>query len=297
MYLPNKREKRVTIALFLLPSLVGLAAFCFLPMLASIIYSVLNYDLLKPLTSVSFVGLKNFQYVLGGRELYETGLHTLQYVAPYVPAVLLVSLFQALLLNQSFHGRTLFRTIFYTPVITSWVAAAVVWKWLLNGKYGAFNQLLAAVGIQGPSWFNDPNWAMLGVVIASIWKDCGYYALIILAALKSIDRTYYEAAEIDGAGFWRKLRSITLPLISPTMFLLIVILIIGSLQVFDSVFIMTGGGPAGATTVFMERIYRYAMKMYKIGIASAFSWIMFVLILGFTLVQFWLQKRWVNYDT
>ena len=128
-----------------------------------------------------------------GRELYETGLHTLQYVVPYVPAVLLISLFQALLLNQSFRGRTLSRAIFYTPVITSWVAAAVVWKWLLNGKYGAFNQLLSVIGIQGPSWFNDPAWAMTGIVIASVWKDCGYYALILLAALKAIDKGYYRS--------------------------------------------------------------------------------------------------------
>jgi multiple sugar transport system permease protein len=268
-----------------------------IPMLASIAYSLLDYDLLKPASEIRFVGLKNFVRVLTGRELYDTGLHTLTYVVLYVPLVLVVSLFQALLLNRDFHGKSFYRIIFYTPVITSWVAAAAVWKWLLNGQYGAFNQLLSLIGIDGPSWLNDKDWAMPGIVIAAVWKDCGYFALILLAALKAIDKTYYEAADIDGAGFWRKLLSITLPLISPTMFLLIVMLIIGSLQVFDSVFIMTGGGPAGATTIFMERIYRYAFKMYKMGMASAFSWVMFVLILMFTLVQFWLQKRWVNYDT
>ena len=138
---------------------------------------------------------------------------------------------------------------------------------------------------------------MPGVVIAAVWEDCGYFALILLAALKAIDKSYYEAADIDGARFWRKLGSITLPLISPTLFLLVVIIIIGSLQVFDSVFIMTGGGPAGATTIFMERIYRYAFKMYKMGMASAFSWVLFALIMVFTALQFAVQRRWVNYDT
>jgi multiple sugar transport system permease protein len=297
LYLSNRREKRTTIALFLMPSLVGLLVFCLIPMLASIVYSLLDYDLLKPASEINFVGLKNFVRVLTGRELYDTGLHTLTYVVLYVPLVLVVSLFQALLLNRDFRGKSFYRIIFYTPVITSWVAAAAVWRWFLNGQFGAFNQLLGFIGIDGPSWLNDKDWAMPGIVIAAVWKDCGYFALILLAALKAIDKTYYEAADIDGAGFWRKLYAITLPLISPTLFLLVVMLIIGSLQVFDSVFIMTGGGPAGATTIFMERIYRYAFRMYKMGMASAFSWVMFVLILLFTLVQFWLQKRWVNYDT
>ena len=297
MYLTSKREKRWTVGFFLLPSLVGLFAFCLIPMAASILYSLLDYDLLKPLESVNFVGFSNYLRLFRGRELYETGLHTLTYVVLYVPLVLVFSLFQALLLSHDFHGKMVYRIIFYTPVITSWVAAAVVWKWLLNGQYGAFNQLLNLVGIKGPSWLNDRAWAMLGVVIAAVWKDCGYFALILLAALKAIDKTYYEAADIDGARFWRKLRSITLPLISPTLFLLVVIIIIGSLQVFDSVFIMTGGGPAGATTIFMERIYRYAFKMYKMGMASAFSWVLFMLIMVFTLIQFAMQKRWVNYDT
>ena len=137
---------------------------------------------------------------------------------------------------------------------------------------------------------------MPGVVIAALWKDTGYYALMVLAALKSIDPAYYEAASIDGAGGGRKFLSITLPLITPTLFLLLVINVIYGLQVFESVLIMTDGGPGGATTVFVERIFKYAFKQYKMGMASAYSWILFVLIFAFTLVQFWMQKKWVNYD-
>ena len=172
----------------------------------------------------------------------------------------------------------------------------MVWQWVLSGKYGLLNQMLLTIGIQGPAWLSSAAWAMPGIVVASVWKDTGYYALMVLAALKSIDPAYYEAASIDGAGGFRKLRSITLPLISPTLFLLVVINIIYGLQVFDSVLIMTNGGPGGATTVFLERIYKYAFTQYKMGIASAYSWILFALILMFTLVQFVLQKKWVNYD-
>ena len=137
---------------------------------------------------------------------------------------------------------------------------------------------------------------MPGIVMAAIWKDTGYYALMVLAALKSIDPNYYEAAAIDGAGPGRRFFSITLPLLSPTLFLLVVINVIYGLQVFESVLIMTNGGPGGATTVFLERIYNFAFKQYKMGMASAYSWILFILILVFTLLQFKLQKKWVNYD-
>ena len=208
----------------------------------------------------------------------------------------MTSVSQALILNQNFRGRGIFRAIFYTPVITSWVAAAVVWTWVLSGKYGLLNQMLQAIGIQGPAWLNSPSWAMPGVVLAAVWKDTGYYALMVLAALKSIDPGYYEAASIDGAGPFRRFLSITLPLLTPTLFLLIVINVIYGFQVFDSVLIMTGGGPGGATTVFLERIYKYAFKQYKMGMASAYSWILFAIIFVLTMIQMAMQKKWVNYD-
>ncbi len=296
MYIPKKAGKRATIALFLAPSMTGLIIFCLLPILASAVYSLIDYDILRPLSDASFVMLKNFTRILSGREFPQVLQHTFTYLILYLPAIMMMSLFQALLLNRDFRGRSVYRVIFYTPVITSWVAAAVVWKWVLSGKYGLFNQILSYVGIQGPAWLSSATYAMPGIVIAAIWKDTGYYALMVLAALKSIDPAYYEAASIDGAGPCRKLFSITLPLISPTLFLLIVINVIYGLQVFDSVFVMMAGGLESATTVFLERIYQYAFRQYKMGLASAYSWILFALILLFTLIQFRLQKRWVNYD-
>ncbi|MBQ7850878.1 MAG: sugar ABC transporter permease [Clostridia bacterium] len=296
MYIPRTAGRRRTIALFLAPSLIGVVLFCLLPIAASLVFSVMDYDLLMPMSSMKFVGLKNFTRILSGREFPKVMMHTFTYLVLYLPAILVMSVGQALILNRTFVGQKLFRTVCYTPVITSWVAAAVVWQWVLSGKYGLLNQMLAAIGITGPAWLSSAKWAMPGVVIAAVWKDTGYYALMVLAALKSIDGTYYEAADIDGAGPVKKLTAITLPLISPTLFLLIVINIIYGLQVFDSVLIMTDGGPGGATTVFLERIYKYAFNQYKMGLASAYSWVLFALILVFTAVQFWLQRKWVNYD-
>lgn len=294
MYLPKTAQRRTATAVFLAPSLVGMIVFCLVPIATSLVYSLTNYDLLAG--SMEFVGLKNFSRILSGKEFPQVLGHTLTYLGLYLPFILLASLAQGMVLNQAFRGRGAFRAIFYTPVITSWVAAAVVWTWVLSGKYGLLNQLLAPLGVTGPSWLSSKEWAMPGVVIAALWKDTGYYALMVLAALKSIDPAYYEAASIDGAGSGRKFLSITLPLLTPTLFLLLVINVIYGLQVFESVLIMTDGGPGGATTVFVERIFKYAFKQYKMGMASAYSWILFVVIFAFTLVQFWMQNKWVNYD-
>ncbi len=294
MYLPKTSGRKVATAVFLAPSLIGLIVFCLIPIVSTLAFSFFNYDMLAG--TLDWVGVKNFTRILTGREFPQVLLHTLTYLVLYLPFVLLLALLEGMALNRNFRGRQVFRTIFYTPVITSWVAAAVVWTWVLSGKYGLLNQLLAGIGISGPPWLSSKDWAMPGVVFAALWKDAGYYALMVLAALKSIDPTYYEAAAIDGAGPLRKFFGITLPLLSPTLFLLVVINVIYGLQVFESVLIMTDGGPGGATSVFLERIYKYAFDQYKMGMASAYSWILFLFILLFTLAQFRLQRKWVNYD-
>ena len=294
MYLPKSSNRRTAAAIFLAPSVIGLTVFCLIPIISSLAFSFMDYDLVGG--TMNWIGLKNFVRILGGKEFPKVLQHTLTYLALYLPLILVASLAEGMLLNHSFPGRGIFRAIFYTPVITSWVAAAVVWTWVLSGKYGLLNQSLSVIGITAPSWLDSKDWAMPGIVIAAIWKDTGYYALMVLAALKSIDPNYYEAASIDGAGPVRRFFGITLPLLSPTLFLLLVINVIYGLQVFESVLIMTDGGPGGATTVFLERIYKYAFEQYKMGMASAYSWVLFILILLFTLLQFRLQKKWVSYD-
>jgi multiple sugar transport system permease protein len=157
--------------------------------------------------------------------------------------------------------------------------------------------MLAAVGIEGPSWLNNPQWAMPGVVLAAVWKDTGYYALILLAALKGIDKGYYEAALIDGASYMQRFWRITLPLVTPTLFLLVVINVIAGFQVFESIYIMTEGGPAGATRVPVEQVYRNAFTYYRMGYASAVAWILGFVIMIATAIQFRVEKKWVNYES
>jgi len=177
------------------------------------------------------------------------------------------------------------------------VAGSLIWKWLLSRDYGPVNEILSWVGIQGPAWLQDPVWAMPGIVIASVWKDMGFFALIMLGGLQAINPTYYEAAQIDGAGYWLRFTRITLPLLSPVLFFIMIICIINSFQLFPQVMIMTtDAGPHGATQAMVERIYKYAFKYYKMGYASSFSWILFVIIFLFTIVQMKLQKKWVHYD-
>jgi multiple sugar transport system permease protein len=294
MYLPKSARRRTAAAVFIAPSLLGLIVFCLVPIVSSLVFSLMDYDLLAG--TMDWVGLKNYARILTGREFPQVLIHTLTYLALYLPLILAASLAEGMMLNNAFRGRRFFRTVFYLPVITSWVAAAVVWQWVLSGKYGMLNQMLASVGLSGPAWLSSQTWAMPGIVMTAVWKDTGYFALMVLAALKSIDPTYYEAAAIDGAGPRKRFFRITLPLLSPTLFLLIVINVIYGLQVFESVLIMTDGGPGGATTVFLERIYKYAFDQYKMGMASAYSWILFLFILAFTAVQFRLQRKWVNYD-
>jgi multiple sugar transport system permease protein len=152
-------------------------------------------------------------------------------------------------------------------------------------------------GITGPSWLHSKSWAMPGIVLASVWKDVGYFALIILAGLQGIDTSYYEAAEIDGANWFKKLTRITVPLVTPTLFFVTIISVINSFQLFPQVMVMTEGGPGGATQVFVERIYNYAFRYYKMGYAASYSWILFVFIFAATLIQLQLQKRWVHYES
>lgn len=296
MYIPNKKVKSIIVIMFLFPSLIGLLVFCILPMMASIFYSFMDYDILRPISEAKFVLFDNYKALFSDDEIVSALWHNLQYLLMYVPMIMITSMIIAIILNKDFKGRNIFRIIFYTPVITSWVAAAVVWQWILSGKFGYINQALALFGITGPTWLSSPDWAMAGIVIVAIWKDSGYYALFFLAALKSLDASLYEAAEIDGAKWYQKLFKITLPMISPTIFLILTYNIIAGFQVFDAVQIMTQGGPANATIVMVERIYNYGFEMYRMGYAAAWSWVLFVIILIATLIQFKLQRKWVNYD-
>ncbi len=299
----RNRMKWLTIILFLLPSTIGLLVFSVIPIFYSLIISFTDWNGLNPwhlaAGTPDFVGFGNFKTILEGEEFWRVLKNTMYYIVLYIPLILAASILAAILLNNTFKAIGLYRVIFFIPVLTSWVAAALIWKWLLSDDYGPVNAILSFIaGIDGPAWLQDRTWAMPGIVFASIWKDMGFFALIMLGGLQGINPTYYEAAHIDGANFWKRFTRITIPLLSPMLFFVLIMCIINSFQLFPQVMIMTqDAGPYGSTQVMVERIYKYAFKYYKMGYASSFSWILFVIIFAFTVAQMKLQKKWVHYDS
>jgi multiple sugar transport system permease protein len=277
---------------FVAPSLVPLLLFMVGPMVASGGISLLSWDLLSP---AKWVGTANYRLLLHDEDFHRALLHTLAFIGAYLPLVLVGGLALALALNQRLRGLGWFRTVYFLPVVTSWVVVALIWKWLLNPGTGLVNQALGLVGIAGPGWWVDPNWAMPSIVLASAWKDVGFVMVILLAGLQAIPEEYYEAAALDGQGRWGRFRHVTLPLLTPAIFFVVVISLINNFQVFDQVWVMTGGGPADSTTVVMQQVVKNAFSFGRMGYAAAMSWVLFAVILAVTLVQLRLQRRWVNY--
>ena len=287
---------------FLTASLIGFAIFYFAPMIISVLISLTDWNgldrLLAPgFMAEHFIGLDNYKAILTGTEFWKVLKNTLVYIVLYIPLMLMVSTAIAALLSRQRRGVGVFRVLYYIPVLTSWVAASLIWKSLLSPQYGAMNGILAIFGMEGPGWLTDEKWAMPAIVLVSVWKDMGFFGLILLSGMVGIDRTYYEAAEIDGAGPWTRFLKITLPLLTPSLFYVLIVSLINSFQLFPQIMIMTDGGPNGATQVMVERIYKYGFRYFRMGYASAFSWILFIIIMICTAVQMRGQKRWVNYDT
>ncbi|GAC1396536.1 MAG: sugar ABC transporter permease [Chloroflexota bacterium] len=285
------REFPIAMA-FIAPSLVILVMFLLGPLAASLYISFTSWDLL---TSPHFVGFANYVDLVNSQDERDALLHTLYFISGYLPIVLVLGLGLALLLNRPLRGLSVYRAAFFMPVVSSWIAVSLMWKWLLNPAFGLVNALLGLARLPQPGWWADPHWAMPAVIIASIWKDLGFVMVLLLAGLQGIDRQYYEAAMLDGATVWNQFRHVTLPLLSPSVFFVSVILLINSFQVFDQVWIMTGGGPGGATSVLVEHIVRNAFNYSRMGYASALSWVLFAIIFAITALQFSAQKRWVNY--
>jgi multiple sugar transport system permease protein len=282
-------SKYAALAVLLTPSVAGMAIFVLGPILGSLALSFTNWDMFA---DIEWVGFANYFKAIGDPAVRTALGNTMLFILGYLPPVVGIGLCLALLLNRAFPGRTLFRAIYFIPVVTSWVAVSLVWKWLLNPEFGLVNYGLSLMGIEGPGWLYDPQWAMAGIVLTSVWKDIGFVMVIYLAGLQEIPDNLYEAAAIDGIHplnvFWR----ITLPLLAPTTFFVTTISLINSFQVFDQVWIMTEGGPAGATSVVMELIYKNAFRYYQMGYASAISWLLFAIIFAITIVQNLAQRRW-----
>ena len=290
----GKRLKyALTIAVFLLPSLIPLVMFVLGPMVSAAWTSLHSWNLIGPM---QWVGLDNYAFLLTDPATHQAFLHTVYYIVGYLPLVYVGGLALALALNTALKGRAFLRGVYFLPVITSWVVVALVWRWLLNPSTGVVNTVLAWFGIEGPGWWADPAWAMPSIILASAWKDLGFVMVLLLAGLQAINPDLYEAAELDGAGWWRRLFSITLPMLSPSTFFVIVLSLINGFQVFDQVYVMTGGGPNNASQVVVQQVYDLTFRYGQAGMASALSWVLFFVILIVTLIQFYGQRRWVNYD-
>ncbi|MET4783586.1 sugar ABC transporter permease [Glaciihabitans sp. UYNi722] len=287
-----KSRYAFTVLAFLLPSAIPLLLFVLGPMVAAAWVSLHKWNLLAPM---QWVGLGNYAKLLSDPITGDVFLHTVYYIAGYLPLVYFGGLALALALNTALKGRSLLRGIYFLPVVTSWIVVALVWRWLLSPSNGIINTALAAVGIQGPGWWTDPHWAMPAIIFASSWKDLGFVMVILLAGLQAIPTDLYDAAKVDGAGWWRRLFSVTLPLLSPSTFFVIVISLINGFQVFDQVYAMTGGGPNGASEVVVQQIYDLTFRYGRAGEASALSWMLFAVVLAVTVIQIRGQRRWVTY--
>lgn len=281
---------------FLAPSLLGMLAFIILPIISSLWYAFNDWNLLSP---PEFIGLANFQELLADEAFWRALGYTLRFIVAYVPAVFLLGLALALFLNQKLRGILIVRTATFLPVVASWVVVSIIWKWIFNPAYGLVNYGLGLLGITGPDWLFQPDSALYALVITSVWKDVGYIALLYLGGLQAISETYYEAARIDGAGRWRLLRHITLPLLTPTMFFVLITLLINYFQIFEQVWLMPMRDSAAdrQLEVIVTEVVKNAFSYNRMGYASAMSWVLFGVIFLITFVQLRLQKRWVYYET
>lgn len=288
----RRRTNIAWVLFFLAPSAVPLVLFTFVPMISSAWISLHRWNLIS---DMEWVGLRNYTALLTDPKTAEVFWHTLAYILGYLPLVYVGGLALAVALNQQLRGRSFLRSAYFLPVVTSWVVVALVWQWLLNPTNGLVNQVLGWLHLPQPGWWTDPAWSIASVVLASSWKDLGFVMVILLAGLQAIPQDVYEAARVDGAGAWRRFRSITLPLLSPSTFFVVVISLINGFQVFDQVYVMTGGGPAGSSQVVVGQVYDLTFRYGRAGEASALSWILFAVILLITALQIRGQKRWVTH--
>jgi multiple sugar transport system permease protein len=280
--------------LFISPMVAGYLLFLLVPIAAALYMSLTDASLLH---ESRFVGLGNYRQALNADPVFWTSIgNTLYFSAGLIPLNLALALGLAFLLNRKLPGIGLFRTAIFTPVITSIVIWAIVWKYIFATDFGLVNELLKLIGVQGPAWLYNMKLAMPVVIVVSVLKNVGLNMVIFLAALQDVPRMYYEAATIDGASRFRQMTHITLPMISPAIFLAFILTLIGSLKVFSQIQVMTDGGPGTSTYVLVYYIYQRAFKVFDFGYASALAFILFFLVLVLTLLQWKLRTRWVHHE-
>jgi multiple sugar transport system permease protein len=285
---------------FLLPSILGVLVFTAFPVLFAVVIGFTDWNLSKP---PQFIGLGNFVNLFTQDVLFtQITLNMVVYVAAIVPLQTIISLLLALALNRPLKAMKVFRGVYYVPVVTTIVAAALVFQFMFDRDYGVVNAPIWWLGnvlqikVDPPNWLGSSQWSKPAVIILTLWKNVGFTTILFLAALQTVPKELLDAAMIDGANRHQRLIDITLPLISPTTFFIVVILTIGAFRLFDEPFVMTRGGPAASSATAVMGIYAYAFQFNNMGKASAMALVLFVVIFAITLIQQRLQRRWVFYE-
>ena len=279
------------------PNVLGLMFFFGLPVLSSFLTSLQKWNAIQP---PEFVGLDNFKTLAQDESLWQAMGNTFRLLAFSVPIGVALALGVAVLLNQRLPGRNIFRTIYFLPVVTSTVAASIVWTWIFQPRYGLLGTLLAPFGLSDVSWLTRPDLVLYPVAVVTIWQRIGFDMVLFLSGLQNIPRVLYEAATIDGANRRQMFRHITLPLLSSTTFLVVVLSVINAFQIFDQVYVMTSrttrGGVGGSAVTLSYFLYQSGFGNSRFGYASAIALVLFLIILVFTVVQLRFQQRWVYYE-
>ena len=280
--------------LFLAPNTIGFLVFTLIPVVAALVLSFYDW----PMVGIpKFSGLNNFRRMFTmDVKFYKVLWNTFYYTLLYVPTVLAASLGLGILITRKIRGITTFRLMYYLPVLTSYVAAAMVFMWMFNYDFGFLNYALRLFGVSGTNWLTNQATVMPAITFVSVWKNVGRYMIIFMAGLQNIPQQLYEASRIDGAGKWQQFRYVTIPMLSPTTFFLLITSMIDSFKLFDIVWCMTGGGPADATRTLVTYIYNVSFQNFRMGYGCALSWILFLIIFLFTAFQMKVQNKWVQYD-
>jgi multiple sugar transport system permease protein len=295
---PRKRHRRsdARAALaFLLPNGVGFLVFTIAPAVACLVLSLYSWPLIG---TRHFVGLANYRSLFSEDGTFRAAIvNTFYFVAAYVPLNFVVSLGLAVWLRGYSRSRKILRVIFFVPVLTPLVGDSVVWSLLYTNRTGLIDSAIHAVfGVQGPEWLSAPQWAMPCIIIMSVWQGFGYNMLLFTAGIHAVPETYYDAARVDGASRLRTFRSVTVPLISPSLFFGLVMTVISSFQVFAQAYVLTDGGPGSSSTTIVLWLFEKGFDDYALGYAAAIAWVLFVIIIIFTIIQLRLQRRWVHYE-
>ena len=290
----NKRKYKNYLGgyFFVAPTIIGLLILNIYPIFKTLL---LSFSASTGFEEYVFSGLNNFTRVLKDREVWIGLRNTLIFSAVSVPGGIFISLLLAWLMSKEIRGRSVYRVIYFTPMVAAPAAVTMVWAWLYNSEFGFLNYVIKSLGGATHSWLHDPKYALMSVIIIAIWGGLGQQIIILIVAITNVPRVYYEAAEIDGASGFVKFTRITFPLISPTTFYLVIVRLIATFKLFTAVNIMTFGTPARANTTIVTRVYEEAFNNYKFGYASAEAWVLVAIILIITLINFWGQKKWVHY--